>query len=282
MTTLLVIIIVILTIILISNKSKYTRLKSELESKKNENSDFIKKISELEQRISELSKYSGLVDIEQKANEIINEANQLKEVAQNELAQAILDAEKVRDQAAIEAMDTKNEVINNLNNTKIDVANSRREAVEKLNNATIEARKILENAQSKAIQIAGDAYRAMQNSEEFRRTAVAMKNIIDGYGDEYLIPTYSLLDDLAEEFSHTEAGEKLRFAREKSRLMIKNGTAAKCDYVETNRKETAVTFVLDAFNGKVDSILSKVKKDNYGILEQKIKDSFQFTSGQLK
>src|SRR5690606_5089023 len=110
-----------------------------------------------------------------------------------------------------------------------------KEALNKLNNATLEARKIIENAQNKAIQIGGDAYKALQNSEEFRKTALAMKNIIEGYGDEYLIPTYSLLDDLADEFNHTEAGEKLRLARERSRLMIKNGTAAKCDYVETNR-----------------------------------------------
>ena len=113
----------------------------------------------------------------------------------------------------------------------------------------------------------------MQNSKEFEKTAKAMKNIIEGYGDKYLIPTFSLLDDLAEEFGHTEAGEKLKFSREKTRLMINNGTSAKCDYVEANRKEIAINFILDAFNGKVDSILSKVKKDNYGTLEQKIKDA---------
>ncbi len=42
-----------------------------------------------------------------------------------------------------------------------------------------------------------------------------MKNIIEGYGDKYLIPTFSLLDDLAEEFGHTEAGEKLKVFLEK-------------------------------------------------------------------
>lgn len=52
--------------------------------------------------------------------------------------------------------------------------------------------------------------------------------------------------------------------------------------MEQNRKETAINFVLDAFNGKVDSILSKVKKDNYGILEQKIKDSFQVVNNNGK
>ncbi|OAV75075.1 T5orf172 domain protein [Bacteroidales bacterium Barb7] len=64
--------------------------------------------------------------------------------------------------------------------------------------------------------------------------------------------------------------------------MIKNGVAARCDYVEPNRKETAISFVLDAFNGKVDSILSKVKKDNYGTLEQMIKDAYQLVNNNGK
>lgn len=278
MTALLIIVIIVLIILLAANRNRFQEtiyhltaklnlkekensdLTSRINLKEKENFDLIASITDLENRNSELGKYSGLVDIEQKANEIINKAEQTQEAAQNEFLQAMADADKIREEAANEVSDSK------------------KEALSRLNNATIEARKIIENAQNKAIEIGGDAYKALQNADEFRKTALAMKNIIEGYGDEYLIPTYSLLDDLAEEFSHTEAGEKLHLAREKSRLMIKNGTAAKCDYVETNRKETAVTFVLDAFNGKVDSILSKVKKDNYGVLEQKIKDSFQLVN----
>jgi transcription-repair coupling factor (superfamily II helicase) len=101
-----------------------------------------------------------------------------------------------------------------------------------------------------------------------------MKNIIEGYGDRYVIPTYSLLDSLAEDYSHTKAGEELKAARERTRSLIKNGKAALCDYAEENRKRTAIEFVLDAFNGKVDTIFSCVKQDNYGTLEQKIKDAF--------
>ena len=56
--------------------------------------------------------------------------------------------------------------------------------------------------------------------------------------------------------------------------MIRNGTAAVCDYVEANRRQTAVNFVADAFNGKVDSTLSRVKHDNAGKLEQEIRDAF--------
>src|SRR5690606_1322111 len=50
--------------------------------------------------------------------------------------------------------------------------------------------------------------------------------------------------------------------------------AATCEYVEKNRRDTAIHFVVDAFNGKVDSILSRSKSDNYGTLEQQIRDAF--------
>jgi len=79
---------------------------------------------------------------------------------------------------------------------------------------------------------------------------------------------------LAEDFGHTQAGQNLRNARERSKLMIQNGTAATCDYVEASRRDTAVSFVIDAFNGKVDSILSRVRSDNAGTLEQQIRDAF--------
>lgn len=214
--------------------------KTELESK----------IIDLELKNDQLGKYQDIVDVEKKAKEIITEA---------EIKAKVLTAS---------ADDIKNEASK-------DASLIKQNAIAIMDNATVEAKNVIENANKKAEEIAGDAYKAMQNASEYTKTAKAMKNIIEGYGDQYLIPTYSLLDDLAEEFGHTEAGEKLKVAREKTRLMIKNHTAAKCDYVEANRKETAVNFVTDAFNGKVDSILSKVKKDNYGTLEQKIKDAFQ-------
>ncbi|MGY2282703.1 DUF4041 domain-containing protein [Pseudomonas gingeri] len=54
---------------------------------------------------------------------------------------------------------------------------------------------------------------------------------------------------------------------------MKTGRAVRCDYAEANRRETAIRFVIDAFKGKVDSILSRSKSDNYGKLEQEILDA---------
>lgn len=137
------------------------------------------------------------------------------------------------------------------------------------------AQGIIDAANAKARQIAGSAYAAKENAEEYRKTTEAMRNIIKGYGKEYLKPTYSLLDELAEDFSFTDAGQKLKTARENTARMARLGYAAKCDYINVSRRELAKEFVVDSFNGKVDAILSKTKKDNYGILEQRIRDAYQ-------
>lgn len=153
-----------------------------------------------------------------------------------------------------------------------------RELVEKaeslLSQATRDAGRIVSDAETRAAQIGGDAFLALREKQSIESAIKAMRNIIEGYGDRYLIPTRSLLDELATYFGHTEAGEALRAAREQTRRMLEHGEAAACDYVEANRRETAVRFVIDAFNGRVDAILTRTKHDNYGTLEQEIRDAF--------
>jgi hypothetical protein len=56
--------------------------------------------------------------------------------------------------------------------------------------------------------------------------------------------------------------------------MVEQGQAADCDYVEANRRTIAIQFVIHAFNGSVDAILTRTKSDNYGVLEQKIRDVY--------
>lgn len=136
-------------------------------------------------------------------------------------------------------------------------------------------RRRVAEAEDEAKRIAGKAFDAMRDAEQYERTARAMKRIIEGYGDEYIQPAESLLDDLATEYSHKEAGVELKRARDATRRLIAEGKAGECDYVEVNRREMAIAFVLDAFNGKVDSILSRVKDDNAGKLSQEIQDAFE-------
>jgi hypothetical protein len=101
-----------------------------------------------------------------------------------------------------------------------------------------------------------------------------LKNVIEGYGDAYIVPTQDLLDELGEAFGFTEAGARLKETRSKVRAAVKNGSAAACDYVEENRRTTAIDFVTDAFNGKVATLLAEIRDDNIGTLRQKIKDAY--------
>lgn len=143
-----------------------------------------------------------------------------------------------------------------------------------IQNARSVADQIRELAQSEADIVRAASKKLETEADVYQETVIAMKNIIAGYGDEYLIPTSSLLDDLAEEFAHKDAGQQLKAARNRTRAIIKEGRSADCEYVEDVRRTGAKNFVTDAFNGKVDSILSKVKHDNYGKLAQAIHDAY--------
>jgi len=141
-----------------------------------------------------------------------------------------------------------------------------REAKEKYESIRREADEYSRNARE---DVANHTNRVEQAKNEYG----ALQRKIAGYGREYLIPGISLLDDLAIDFGHTEAGKQLKEARSKVREMFKMRKCASCDYVEKNRQDTATDFVTDAFNGKVEEILSRVKHDNYGKLAQEIRDA---------
>lgn len=208
-----------------------------------------RQITELLGRLSELQKYQSIIDAEARAKDILGEAN-------DTLAKAKIDADMQRKDANMAAK------------AKTEQADAKFIA------AGEESARIIAAAKQRAEEIAGEAYGAMNRAKEYADTAQAMKNIIEGYGDAYIVPTYSLLDDLAAEFGYTEGGQKLKEARDTTRAMVKAQRAATCEYVEANRKETAIRFIVDAFNGKVDSILSRGKADNHGKLEQEIRDAF--------
>ncbi len=207
-----------------------------------------------------LSRWQVVEDADRKAKEILAAAKAEEDKAASSAVQIV-------EMANAEAASTLSEARQKAKTLKEEVQ-------KRLDSATVQAGTIIETANKKAEEIAGSDYEAMKNADELARTATAMKNVIEGYGDEFLVPGHSLLDDLADEFGFTDAGITLKNARERTRLMVRNGTAATCEYVEAKRKDTAINFVIDAFNGKVDSILSRVRNDNAGKLEQEIRDAF--------
>jgi|GEM_PF-1154816 len=140
--------------------------------------------------------------------------------------------------------------------------------------AKLQSSQIITEANQKAEKFTAEALEAKDRKEELERVAQAIKNIIDGYGDQYVEPAQGILDELAEDWGHKEAGARLKEVRARSRRMVKDNEAATCDCVDTYRRETAVRFAVDAFNGRVDAILAKVKHNNIGTLKEKITDIF--------
>lgn len=206
-------------------------------------------ISSLRSELDELQQYRGVQDAAQ-------ECARLQQEGQDAKAAAIAEATALRSQAATDSRERR----------------ERAEAL--LASASSQASQIIADAKKQAEQIAGDAYRALKEVDLLKETATAMRNVIDGYGDRYLKPSFSMLDELAEAYGFAEAGQQLKAARERTRLLLERGGAAACDYVEANRRSTAIRFVIDAFNGKVDSILTRTKSDNVGTLERQVLDAW--------
>ena len=114
----------------------------------------------------------------------------------------------------------------------------------------------------------------LRNAKKYEQIVVAMRNRIQGYGDEYLVPLSDLTDELAFEFEHTDPGKKLKAARDLAKKMIKNEMATETKCKDPVKAKTLSQILLDAFIGKTESILDKTKSDNFGKLKQEIIDSF--------
>jgi len=260
MEILLIILAIILIVVWVKN-SKLKKEKSELD--KNLKS-ITKEFEDYKTRTEYLKKYEPIRDAEIELERLIKQM-------QGMIEQANQEAELLKKNANEESDLLKKEA-------RIAAKEIRNKAELVLEEAHKLAAKIDSDAKQKAKEVAGEAWEAKQNADQYSETVKAMKNIIKGYGDEYLIPNHSLLDELAEEYNHKEAGKELAQIRTLIKTMIKNGEAADCDYVEAHRKTTAIEFVLDAFNGKVDTLMSKVKHDNYGKLLQELNDAYRIVN----
>jgi vacuolar-type H+-ATPase subunit H len=236
----------------------------------------------LRQYVKRLAKWARLVDAENKAEQMLAAARaRVEKVEQEALtmqSQAEATAASILEQAKAEAgqlvVPAKEEAAALVSQARAKSKQLTADAERMMSSTTARSQEILSKANQRAEEIAGKAYDVVRNAELYERTVTAMKTIIDGYGDRYLIPAESLLDELAEEFGHKEAGQKLKQARATTAQMVREGKAARCDYSEANRRTMAERFVIDAFNGKVDSILSRVRHDNAGTLEQEIRDAY--------
>jgi len=223
--------------------------------------------SQLAQALAELEplrKYASLrgseEDVQRTLAEALEEATALRTEAKTLLEQARSSTSDERRQAQQRAREIRGQA----------------EAV--LMQATVEAGRIVAKAEKQAEEIAGNAYISLRDKHTLEQAVSALWNVVEGYGDRYIIPTRSLLDELARSFGRTEAGESLRTARVHTRRMVELKQAATCNYEEADRRDRANRFVVDAFNGRVDAILSRTKHNNYGTLEQEIRDAFHLVN----
>lgn len=288
----------------LSAKKRAETLSAELEQAKRSASSEIDslraRIRDAEASVARLAQYQTIVDAEARAAEILADASAIRaqavteasevearskaerarllERAQTTVSELLAQARSSRDIAEREAREIREAGQADARANRAAAADQAKKAGAEADRIVTEANAradaIVANANARAQEVAGDALRALNEAQALERTVRALENRVDGYGDRYLIPSHTLLDDLAEGFGHTEAGQKLKAAREHVRNMIRLGRAASCDYVETERKTTAIRFVLDAFNGQVDAILAEVRYDNAGTLAQQIRDAF--------
>jgi Domain of unknown function (DUF4041)/Meiotically up-regulated gene 113 len=198
--------------------------------------------------------------------------------AQNHLAEALKEATSLRAEAQSLLEQARNFAANERTLAIERAKEIREQADALLNQATRDAGRIMADAEKRAEKIGGDAYVALRDKQTLEQAVQALWNVTEGYGDRYVVPTHSLLDDLASSFGYTEAGQALRSAREQSRRMVEQDQAASCNYEEPDRRHRANRFVIDAFNGRVDAILSRARHDNYGTLEQEIRDAFSLVN----
>ena len=271
-------------------ESAYASLKGKAEVRLRQQ---LAEIRQLQEMNGKLSKWSAIVDAEAKAQEIIDTSHRdaaiLIHDARLKLAAAEAQIARVLQEGRQRADEVEASVAKRIAEIDQQIKERRELSANELQEQSTVARMLVEAAKSRsqailseaeteARKIAGDAWDAKANLEKLQRLARAIENQINGYGDRYLVPTYSLLDDLSEEMGHTDPGQRLKDARIATRALVDQTLAATCDYAETSRRETAMRFILDAFNGKVDAILARVKADNAGTLAQQIRDSFEIVN----
>ncbi|MDQ0594505.1 hypothetical protein QFZ37_002874 [Chryseobacterium ginsenosidimutans] len=247
-----------------SLNDKIQRLRTELSNLQINKKAVEEKNIQLKNHNDALSKYQDIINVQVECEYLLKKAERdglrLKEMAQSELDNAQFQSKESRRIAK-------------------EYIEKRTKEVELLyENAVRESQRIIDSAENKAEVIGGDAYRSLREANEIADRIKAMKNVIKGYGNEYIVPTYTLLDELAEDFGHKEAGENLKKLRQNNKLMITSRQAGICEYMDEYRRDIAIDFVIDAYNGKVETILASVKKDNYGILKQKMDDAFQLVN----
>jgi hypothetical protein len=224
------------------------------------------KLTAAARRADEILQHA-VVDGQATSKKLRAEAEALNSEAKESLRLAKWQAQNALEEAQKEAKDLASKA-------RKDAKEKRELSETTLIQASSYALEIRQKAERRADEIAGEAYAAKGRLRDYEATAQAYKNRIEKYQTFYIVPATHVLDELAEEFGFSNAGARLKLARERTKLMQAKGFAATCGYPEGWKKDHALKFVLSTFDGKVDTVLSRLKPNNQGKLIQEIKDAY--------
>ena len=274
-------------------EEKNMDLQNKIDKLDNKNKEQDEIIRELNYNLNEYKnvkeKYKEIIDAREEASRILSEADEcvkninceIEKIAQkkqNMLLNINLEInteyEKLKNQAQKDYEAQIQAYKESLEKQRNDLSLLKKQGNFEIEDAHKRAQALIAEAEQKASEIMGDAARFKGEISHYESIVRALKNKIEGYSDEYLIPTRTFIDDLADYFGYEDAGKKFKEAKAYSEELLKSGNAAKSDYVEHQRSFYARAFITDSFNGKVDSIISRVKNDNLGKLMQEFSDSF--------
>lgn len=245
---------------------KIRHIPDVIEKARKTKADTEAKIAEARRQAEEILQ-RGLTDAQERSRKIMAQADKQAAEAMEALRVAKWQAQNALEEAQKEAKDLASKA-------RKDTKEKRENAQAALDQATLYAMEIRQKADHRAEEIVGEAYQAKGKLRDYEASAQALKNRIEKYEGVYVVPATHVLDELAEEFGFNNAGTRLKLARDRTRLMQSNGTAATCAYPDGWKKDHALKFVLGTFNGKVDTVLSRLKPNNQGKLIQEIKDAF--------
>lgn len=246
------------------NQSKIAELQAQASSDYRQITGLTNIKESLEKRVKSLERFQDVVDTMafiQEQKEIANtEIENIKRINKNECNTQLANCEKY----SLSIKDEANKLLEDIQN-KIQVVNM----------FLVEhQQKTLLKVESEAHELLKEYYEIANEKGELKKIVKALENKINGYSDEYLIPNQTLLNDLIEGYDHLDAVQRLKTIREQIKSAIKNNVVADCDYVEDNRKNTAVAFITNAFNGKADAHLARVRHDNVGKIIEAVKEDF--------